>query len=41
MRKFLAAVDKVRVVYPLLWEGSKRNRRIEVSYWLVLWNASH
>lgn len=31
---FVDAVRKVRVEYPLLWSSSKRNRRIEVYYWL-------
>lgn len=31
---FLEAVDKVRLGYPLLWVCGKRNRRIEVRYWL-------
>lgn len=34
MEKFLGSVNKVRVEYPLLWNSTKRNRRIEVLYWL-------
>lgn len=34
MKKFLGVVDLVRDQYPRLWESSKRNRRIEVYYWL-------
>lgn len=34
MERFLGAVDKVRTDYPLLWQSSKRNRRVEVYYWL-------
>lgn len=32
--RFLDAVRKVRTAYPLLWSSSKRNRRVEVYYWL-------
>jgi len=34
MEKFLGCVDKVRTEYPLLWASTKRNRRVEVFYWL-------
>lgn len=32
--RFLDCVAKVRMGYPLLWSSSKRNRRVEVYYWL-------
>lgn len=32
--RFLEVVTKVRIGYPLLWYSSKRNRRVEVYYWL-------
>lgn len=32
--RFLDCCAKVRTVYPLLWDSTKRNRRVEVYYWL-------
>lgn len=32
--RFLDCVARVRTLYPLLWNSSKRNRRVEVYYWL-------
>lgn len=34
MKGFLKAVRKVRTDYPLLWQSTKRNRRVETYYWL-------
>lgn len=34
MKKFLKSVYTVRERTPLLWSSTKRNRRVEVYYWL-------